>query len=81
MNGTWLGVHQSPFEAVVGLRTLRRSGRISSEVSIAYTRFNREIDIRTDAGRIFRPLLIVENRKLKITEGNTLERLRNKEIK
>ncbi|XP_030377156.1 DNA-directed RNA polymerase II subunit RPB2-like [Scaptodrosophila lebanonensis] len=67
LNGAWIGVHRSPDLLVECLRTMRRrQDVILSEVSITYDSYEGEIRIQTDAGRICRPLLIVENNQLKL---------------
>ena len=56
------------------MNTLRRLRRqmdiIVSEVSMIRDIREREIRIYTDAGRICRPLLIVENQKLLLKKGH-----------
>lgn len=65
MNGSWVGIHRDPEQLMVTLRKLRRQmDIIVSEVSMVRDIRDREIRISTDAGRICRPLLIVENQKL-----------------
>ena len=66
LNGCWVGIHRDPEQLMTTLRGLRRQMDIVvSEVSlIRDIHDRREIRIYTDAGRICRPLLIVENCKL-----------------
>ncbi|CAG0892918.1 unnamed protein product [Cyprideis torosa] len=65
VNGTWVGIHRDPEQLMATLRKLRRQmDIIVSEVSMVRDIRDREIRIYTDAGRICRPLLIVENMKL-----------------
>ncbi|GAU92991.1 hypothetical protein RvY_04994 [Ramazzottius varieornatus] len=65
VNGSWVGIHRDPEQLMVTLRKLRRQmDIIVSEVSMVRDIRDREIRISTDAGRICRPLLIVENQKL-----------------
>ncbi len=82
LNGTIIGYHPDGDQLVKELRRLRREGKIHYEVSIAHykTQYINEVYINCDAGRIIRPLLIVENGKLKITRDD-VERLRRGEIK
>lgn len=57
-----VGIHRDPEQLMGTLRKLRRQmDIIVSEVSIIRDIRDREIRIYTDAGRICRPLLIVEN--------------------
>uniref|UniRef100_H2Y4I8 DNA-directed RNA polymerase subunit beta n=1 Tax=Ciona savignyi TaxID=51511 RepID=H2Y4I8_CIOSA len=65
VNGCWVGIHRDPEQLMNTLRKLRRQmDIIVSEVSMVRDIREREIRIYTDAGRICRPLLIVENQKL-----------------
>ena len=60
-----MGIHKDPEDLMFTLRRLRRQmDIIVSEVSMIRDIREREIRIYTDAGRICRPLLIVENQKL-----------------
>lgn len=63
----------------MNLRELRRQGKMPDEVSLVRDVINREIKIYTDAGRMQRPLFIVENNELKITK-KIIEQLKNDEI-
>uniref|UniRef100_A0A2I3GNW6 DNA-directed RNA polymerase subunit beta n=1 Tax=Nomascus leucogenys TaxID=61853 RepID=A0A2I3GNW6_NOMLE len=65
VNGCWVGIHKDPEQLMNTLRKLRRQmDIIVSEVSMIRDIREREIRIYTDAGRICRPLLIVEKQKL-----------------
>jgi len=65
VNGCWVGIHREPEQLMNTLKKLRRQmDIIVSEVSMIRDIRDREIRIYTDAGRICRPLLIVENQKL-----------------
>lgn len=65
VNGCWVGIHRDPDQLMATLRKLRRQmDIIVSEVSMIRDIRDREIRIYTDAGRISRPLLIVENQTL-----------------
>ncbi|ELU13810.1 hypothetical protein CAPTEDRAFT_172112 [Capitella teleta] len=65
VNGCWVGIHRDPEQLMNTLKKLRRQmDIIVSEVSMVRDISDREIRIYTDAGRICRPLLIVENQKL-----------------
>ncbi|XP_064631310.1 DNA-directed RNA polymerase II subunit RPB2 [Lineus longissimus] len=65
VNGCWVGIHRDPEQLMNTLKKLRRQmDIIVSEVSMIRDIRDREIRIYTDAGRICRPLLIVESQKL-----------------
>lgn len=76
VNGCWVGIHQDPEQLMTTLRKLRRDmDVIVSEVSMVRDIREREIRIYTDAGRICRPLLIVENQKL-LLKKNHIDQLK-----
>ena len=67
VNGDWYGQSLQPKVLVDNLKSLRRNGTINPYISIAwYIQYN-EIQIWTDGGRLCRPLYIVKNNKLTIT--------------
>ena len=67
INGDWYGQSFEPKNLVDNLKVLRRNGTINPFISIAwYIQYN-EIQIWTDGGRLCRPLYIVKDNKLKIT--------------
>jgi DNA-directed RNA polymerase II subunit RPB2 len=68
LNGEWLGITSYPFELVDELKKKRRSGEINVQTSINFNIRNKSIDIYTDGGRLIRPLLRVENNKLKLSK-------------
>merc|ERR1712106_1018743 len=79
VNGCWVGIHRDPEQLMSTLRKLRRQmDIIVSEVSMVRDIRNREIRVYTDAGRICRPLLIVENQRLLLKQGH-IEALKQEE--
>nr|QIS77011.1 DNA-directed RNA polymerase II subunit [Pterula cf. loretensis] len=70
LNGVWIGVHRDPANLVKTMKKLRRRDDISSEVSIVRDIREKELRIYTDAGRVCRPLFIVDNQQLVITKGH-----------
>ncbi|KAK0615364.1 hypothetical protein B0T17DRAFT_593061 [Bombardia bombarda] len=60
VNGTWVGIHHEPKQLVSLVQGLRRSGIISYEVSLVRDIRDREFKIFSDAGRVMRPLFVVE---------------------
>ncbi|GJJ09697.1 DNA-dependent RNA polymerase II [Clathrus columnatus] len=64
VNGVWLGVHRDPANLVKTIKKLRRKDDISPEVSVVRDIRERELRLYTDAGRVCRPLFIVENQQL-----------------
>ena len=61
VNGVWVGVHRDPAHLVNTVLSLRRRGLISHEVSLVRDIRDREFKIFTDAGRVCRPLFVIEN--------------------
>lgn len=64
VNGVWQGVHRDPAQLVSTIKSLRRRGDISPEVSIVRDVRERELRLFTDAGRVCRPLFVVEDQRL-----------------
>ncbi|KAN0060486.1 DNA-dependent RNA polymerase II [Thecaphora frezii] len=59
VNGVWMGTHDEPGQLVDTLRDLRRKDDISHEVSVVRDIREKELRLYTDAGRVLRPLFIV----------------------
>lgn len=79
VNGCWVGIHREPDLLMNTLQKLRRQmDIIVSEVSMVRDIRDREIRIYTDAGRICRPLLIVEKQKL-LLKSRHIEQLKKRE--
>jgi DNA-directed RNA polymerase II subunit RPB2 len=66
VNGNWVGCHRNAFELVKSIKVMRRMNTIPKEISIVRDIRTKEIKFLTDAGRVQRPLYIVENNKLRI---------------
>lgn len=81
LNGRLIGYHSNGEKLVKSLRQLRRQGKLSPEVNVSYVRTEHlnEVIINTDAGRIRRPLIVVENGVPKLTREH-VEKLRRGEI-
>uniref|UniRef100_A0ACD5ZZH3 Uncharacterized protein n=1 Tax=Avena sativa TaxID=4498 RepID=A0ACD5ZZH3_AVESA len=69
LNGNLVGVCAYPGEFVTHLRNMRRSKQIEPQVEIKRDKQHKEVRVFSDAGRILRPLLVVENLK-SITKPN-----------
>jgi DNA-directed RNA polymerase II subunit RPB2 len=70
VNGVWVGVHRDPAHLVQTVRDLRRSHHISYEVSLIRDIRDREFKIFTDAGRVCRPLFVIDNDVNSKNKGN-----------
>jgi DNA-directed RNA polymerase beta subunit len=68
LNGEIIAYIINPESFVYQLRQLRRSGSLHCETSIAYLEDKKQIRISTNPGRPCRPLFIVENGKLVMTQ-------------
>ena len=80
VNGCWVGIHRDPEQLMSTLRKLRRQmDVINAEVSMIRDIRDREIRIYTDAGRICRPLLIVEDCRL-LMKKHHIEMLKDREF-
>ncbi len=68
LNGRLIGIHENPDSFVESIRRLRREGKISHEVNVAYYKdeYIKEIYVNCDAGRVRRPLIVVENGEIKL---------------
>lgn len=73
VNGVWQGVHRDPAHLVETIKRLRRCGDISYEVSVVRDVRERELRLFTDAGRVCRPLFIVEDQRLVLTKDHVAQ--------
>lgn len=72
VNGSLYGCTDKPERLVSKLRTLRRKGVLNVYMSVSWVIHKQSIIIQTDAGRMARPLFIVENNRLKVTPQDFL---------
>jgi len=79
VNGYWQGVHRDAHDLVYQVKNIRRKLEIPKEISISLDLSSREVRFYTDAGRVQRPLLIVENDRLLLSKENVLS-LKNGDI-
>ncbi|MDG6220937.1 MAG: DNA-directed RNA polymerase subunit B'', partial [Candidatus Thermoplasmatota archaeon] len=73
LNGDLVGLHSNPLNLVKGIRSRRRKGELSYEVNVVYVPDMNEVYVNCDAGRLRRPLLVVENGNLKLTQKMLME--------
>lgn len=76
VNGNWVGIHRDPERLCQNMRELRRRLDFDPEVSVVRDIKDSELRIYTDAGRVCRPLFIVEREeddhlRLKIKKTHT----------
>ncbi len=79
VNGDWVGINRSPDNLVKQLRSLRRHNDFASEVSIVRDIQQQELRIYTEAGRVARPLFVVEQQKLALKKRHIAD-LQRKEL-
>lgn len=69
INGTWIGCHNNPLDFVRLFKLYRRNSLINGATSISFYTLDNEIKIWCDDGRVIRPVYIVENNELLITDN------------
>ncbi len=81
LDGELIGRYEFPEKLVENIRKLRRKRIFPYELSIVYYEKPtvKEIHINTDAGRILRPVLIVEEGKIKLTKEH-IEKIKSGEL-
>jgi len=79
IDGRYVGVTRNPEKLVELVREKRRSGKILNQINVSYLEHLDEVKIVTDAGRVRRPLIIVENGKSKLTREH-LEKIKKGEM-
>jgi len=80
VNGNWVGIHRDPRGLVEQCRSLRRLLDIDAEVSIVRDINESEVRIYTDAGRVCRPLFVVDEREQRlVVKKNDIARLQDEE--
>jgi DNA-directed RNA polymerase beta subunit len=68
LNGDWIGMHNDGPRLVKILKALRCRVDLSPEISVVRDIRDREVHIFTDAGRVCRPLFVVDECKLLLTK-------------
>ena len=64
LNGQWVGVHVAPAEFVTQLKLYRRNALINIFTSVSWDIPRKTVRILTEAGRVCRPLFVVEQQAL-----------------
>jgi DNA-directed RNA polymerase II subunit RPB2 len=79
VNGDWCGQIFEPNIIVNKLKEMRRKGILNIFTSISWDIKNNELSIRTDGGRLCRPLYIVKDKKLVLNDNILSTIIKNNE--
>lgn len=75
VNGVWMGIHRDAVTLHQNLLHMRRGGQLKHEVSIVRDIRERELRLYTDAGRVCRPLFIVDESQQLLLKREHIDRL------
>ena len=75
VNGSWIGVTDTPFELVNLLKLYRRNGILPVYTSLSFDIEHNEVYIYTDAGRLTRPIYYIEDNKLSYERADIINSL------
>ncbi|MBI2572369.1 DNA-directed RNA polymerase subunit B [Candidatus Woesearchaeota archaeon] len=79
LNAKYIGTVDDPFSFVDDVKDLRRKGALPDDVNVHVDHATQEVHVFCDEGRARRPLLVVKNGKLVVTEKH-LQQLRDGEL-
>ena len=79
VNGVWTGIHMNPNDLIKKMRLLRRNGLLDTYMSVSWNIEHKEIIILSDAGRLCRPMYIIDDEG-KFLINNLSEELETKAI-
>jgi len=75
VNGSWIGVTDTPFELVNLLKLYRRNGVLPVYTSLSFDIEHNEVNIYTDAGRLTRPIYYMDDGKISYERREPIEAL------
>lgn len=70
VNGDIIGLTRTPRRFVASFRKLRRAGRVNEFVSVYMNLHHKIVYIACDAGRICRPMIVVEQMRPRVTDDH-----------
>lgn len=79
VNGRWIGIHTKPQQLFAFLKERKYTGMINIYTSITFNYKFKRIHIRTEGGRLMRPVLKVKNNKILLNK-EIIKKIRNKEL-
>ena len=68
LNGDLVGLHEEAGELVQRIKERRRAGLLSNEVNVFHDKDSNAVFLNCDAGRVRRPLLVVDNGNLRYND-------------
>ena len=80
VNGSWIGVTDTPFELVKLLKLYRRNGILPVYTSLSFDIEHNEVYIYTDAGRLTRPIYYIEDNLLSYERKDIISSLEKNTI-
>jgi DNA-directed RNA polymerase beta subunit len=66
LNGDWIGITREPLKLYHEIRNMKLENKIDPLVSIVHDVDDNEIRVNCEGGRLFRPVLVVKDNKLKL---------------
>lgn len=80
VNGSWIGVINTPFELVNLLKLYRRNGLIPVYTSLSFDIEHNEVFIYTDSGRLTRPIFFIQDDKVSYERNEIINSLEKNTI-
>ena len=75
VNGSWIGVIDTPFELINLLKLYRRNGILPVYSSLSFDIHHNEVHIYTDSGRLIRPIYYIQDGKISFERKEFIDKL------